>query len=94
VILPGQGEAVSNAYNYGFMLAVEKFEIIIFAVFTGLLLNQVAQISLNRGWVEASREKEMAETVRDAGLQMAWVLSIWLVVTSQIFGKALRVTAG
>jgi len=94
VILPGQGEAVSNAYNYGFMLAVEKFEIIIFAVFTGLLLNQVAQISLNRGWVEASREKEMAEAVRDAGLQMAWVLSIWLVVTSQIFGKALRVTAG
>jgi hypothetical protein len=44
--------------------------------------------------VEASKEKALAETVRDAGLQMAWVLSIWLVVTSQIFGKALRVTAG
>jgi len=94
VIPPGQGEAVSSAYNYGFMLAVEKFEIIIFAVFTGLLLNQVAQISLNRGWVESSKEKALAETVRDAGLQLAWALSIWLVVTSQIFGKALRVTAG
>lgn len=93
MIPPGQGEQVAGAYNYGFQLAVQKFEVVVLAVFAGLALNQVAQISLSRGWTTGEKHEVLAETVRDAGLHLAFTLSIWLVIVSQIFGKAVRVTA-
>lgn len=94
MIPPGQGEQVAGAYNYGFQLAIQKFEVVVLAVFAGLALNQVAQISLSRGWATGEEKHEvLAETVRDAGLHLAFTLSIWLVIVSQIFGKAVRVTA-
>ncbi|MFB6180775.1 MAG: hypothetical protein ABEJ93_02770 [Candidatus Nanohalobium sp.] len=74
---------------------MQKFQILIFAVFAGLMINYMAKAYINRTSKDFTEKQErIIETVKASSLQLSFTVSLYLVLVLTVFNQVLKVSGG